>query len=108
MTHFKLPRIWPPRREELEIANEQAQHMINLTVVLSTWVDTLQQSVLATCNAAFPVGKVDNLFAVEEHLRALPACLRAVVTEVVHHRAAMALAAAQLQIGTAVNLGVSG
>ena len=42
--------------------------MMNLVVVLSMWVDTLQMSVLAACNAAFPVGKVDNLFAVEEHL----------------------------------------
>ena len=28
-------------RGELAIANEQAQHMINLTLVLSTWVGTL-------------------------------------------------------------------
>ena len=41
---------------------------MNLVVVLSTWVDTLQMSMLATCNAAFPIGKVDNLFTIEEHL----------------------------------------
>jgi hypothetical protein len=67
----------------LAIANEQAQHMMNLTMVLSTQVSTLQQSLLAACNVAFPVGKVDNLFVVEEHLRALSAYLRAVVTEAI-------------------------
>ena len=50
--------------------------------------------VLAICNVAFPVGKVDNLFATEEHLRALPAQIQAVVTEVIRQGAAMALAAA--------------
>ena len=52
----------------MAIANEQAQHMMNLIVVPSAWVDTLQQSVLATCNMAFLIGKVDNLFNIEEHL----------------------------------------
>ena len=64
-------------------------------------------SVLATCNAAFPVGRVDNLLAVEEHLLALSARIRDVVTEAVRQGAAMALAAAQLQIKTVVNLGVT-
>ena len=45
--------------------------MIKLVVVLSTRVDTLQMSVLAAYNAAFAIGRVDNLLAVEEHLRAL-------------------------------------
>ena len=55
------------------IAQQQAQHMMNLVVVLSTWVDTLQMSMLATCYVAFPIGRVDNMLAIEEHLRALPA-----------------------------------
>jgi hypothetical protein len=50
---------------------------------------------LAACNASFPVGEVDNLFAAEEHLRPLPARLWAEVTEAVRQGAAMALAAAQ-------------
>jgi hypothetical protein len=62
-------------QSELAIAKEQAQHMMNLTMVLSVWVDTLQLSVLAAYNAAFPVGKVDNLSATKEHLQALPARL---------------------------------
>ena len=45
--------------------------MMNLVVVLSMWVDTLQMSVLAAYNAAFPVGKVDNVLATEEQLQAL-------------------------------------
>jgi hypothetical protein len=57
--------------------------MMNLTVVLSARGGTLQQSLLAAYNVAFPIGKVDNLFAIEEHLRALSACLRAMVTEAV-------------------------
>ena len=44
--------------------------MMNLTVVLSAWLSTLQQSMLTAYNAAFPIGKVDNLFTAEEHLRA--------------------------------------
>jgi hypothetical protein len=47
--------------------------MKNVVVVLGTWVDTLQMFVLAAYIVAFPIGKVDNLFAIEEHLRALPA-----------------------------------
>jgi hypothetical protein len=38
---------------------------------------------LAVCNATFLVGKVDNLFAIEEHLRALPPRIRAMVTEAI-------------------------
>ena len=68
--------------------------MTNLVVVLSMWVDTLQMFVLAACNMAFPIGRVDKLLAAEEHLRALPAQIRAVVTEVVHQGAATVLAAA--------------
>jgi hypothetical protein len=41
---------------------------------------------------------VDNLFAIEEHLRALLARLRAVVTEAVHQGAAKALAAAHFRL----------
>ena len=80
--------------------------MMNLTVVLSTRVSTLQQSMLAACNTAFPVGKVDNLFTIEEHLQAPLAHLRVVVTEAVRQGATTTLATAQLQIGTAVNLEV--
>ena len=47
--------------------------MMNLVMVLSTWVDPLQMSMLAAYNVAFPVGRVDNLLAAEEHLQALPA-----------------------------------
>ena len=36
-----------------------------------------------TCNVAFPIGIMDNLFAVEEHLRALPAYLWDVVTKAI-------------------------
>jgi hypothetical protein len=68
--------------------------MMNLFVVLSTRVDTLQMSMLATCNMAFPIRKVDNLFTAEEHLRALSAPIRAVVTEVIRQGAATALATA--------------
>ena len=42
--------------------------MMNLVGVLSTQVDTLQLFVLATYNAAFPIGKLDNLFTTKEHL----------------------------------------
>ena len=45
--------------------------MMNLVVVLSMQDDTLQMSVLAAYNMAFLVGRVDNLLAIEEHLRAL-------------------------------------
>jgi alpha-D-ribose 1-methylphosphonate 5-triphosphate synthase subunit PhnH len=38
---------------------------------------------LAAYNEAFPVGIVDNLFTAEEHLRALPAHLLAMVTEAI-------------------------
>ena len=40
--------------------------MMNMFVVLRTWVKTLQLSVLAAYNAAFPVGIVDNLFTAKE------------------------------------------
>ena len=70
--------------------------MMILVVVLSMWVDTLQMSVLAACNAAFLVGRVDNLLAVEERLQALSAQIQAMVTKTVHQGATMALAAAQL------------
>ena len=83
-------------RADLAITQQQVQHMMNLVVVLSTWVDTLQMSVLAACNAAFPIGKVDNLFAAEEHLQALLARLRAVVTKAIHQGASTALATVQL------------
>ena len=77
----------------LAITNEQAQHMMNLVVVLSTWVDTPQMSVLASCNVAFPVGRVDNLLATEEHLLALLAQIQEVVAKAVRQGAATALAA---------------
>ena len=78
------------------IAKEQAQHMMNLTMVLSTWVDTRQMFVLAAYNAVFPIGKVDNLLAIEKHLLALLAHLQAMVTEVICQGTDTALAAAQL------------
>jgi hypothetical protein len=53
-------------------------------------------SMLAAYNVAFPIGKVDNLFTIEEHLRALLAQIRAVVTEAIRYGAATALAATQL------------
>ena len=67
---------------------------MNLVVVLSTWVDTLQMSVLAAYNVAFLVGRVDNLLAAEEHLRALSAWIRTMVIKAIRQGAAMALAAA--------------
>ena len=68
--------------------------MMNLTVVLSARISTLKQSVLDASNADFPIGNVDNLFIAEEHLQALSACHRAVVTKAVCQGAAMALATA--------------
>ena len=47
---------------------------------------------LATCNTAFPVGKVDNLFTAEEHLQALSARLRAMVIKAISQGVAMVLA----------------
>ena len=83
-------------RANLAIAKQQAQHIMNLVVVLSTWVDTLQMSMLAVCNVAFPIGKVDNLFTTEEHLRALLAHIWAVVSEAICQGATTALVTAQL------------
>ena len=51
---------------------------------------------LATCNVSFPIGRVDNLLATEEHLRALPAQIRAMVTKAIRLGAATTLAAIQL------------
>jgi hypothetical protein len=70
-------------RADLVISQQQAQHMMNLVVVLSMWVGTLQMSMLASYNAAFPVGRVDNLLAIVEHLRALPARIQVVVTKAI-------------------------
>lgn len=56
--------------------------------------------------APSPVAGLPTGDAADEHLPAQPARLRAVVTEAVCQGAATALAATQLQIGTAVNLGV--
>ena len=81
--------------------------MMNLVVVLSSWVNTLQMSLLAAYNAAFPVGTMDNLLAAEEHLQALMARIRAMVTKAVRQGSATALAATQLQIGTMGNLEVA-
>ena len=39
---------------------------MHMFVVLRTRVGTLQPSVLADCNVAFPIGIGDNLFAAEE------------------------------------------
>ena len=69
---------------DLAIAQQQAQHMMNLIVVLSTRIDTLQMFVLAAYNVAFPIGRVDNLLAAEEHLRALLARIQAMVIEAIH------------------------
>jgi hypothetical protein len=49
--------------------------MMNLVVVLSMRVNILELSMQATYNAAFTIGKVGNLFAIEEHLQALLARL---------------------------------
>ena len=59
---------------------------------------------LAACNAAFPVGNMDNLFAAEEHLRALLARIQVMVTKAVRQGAATALDAAQFEIGIVVNI----
>ena len=50
----------------------------------------------AAYDAAVPMEIVDNPVTVEEHLRALPARLRAMVTEAVRQGATMVLADAQL------------
>ena len=57
--------------------------MMNLLVDLRTWVKTLVLCVQATINSGFPMRVVDNLFAVEEPFRALPAHLRDMVTEAI-------------------------
>ena len=57
--------------------------MMIILVQLRTRVENLQLCAQDTCNATFPVGTVDNLFAIEEYLRALPACLQAMVTEAI-------------------------
>ena len=49
--------------------------MMNLVVVLSMLVNTLQMTMLAACNVAFPIGNMDNLFNAEEHLQTLPTLL---------------------------------
>ena len=49
---------------------------------------------------------MDNLFAVEEHLGALSTQIQAMVTRAIRQGATTVLAAAQLQIGTVVNLRV--
>jgi hypothetical protein len=86
------------------ILKEQVHNMMNQLVELRTRVETLQLCVQAACNASFPMGTMDNLFTIEEPFRALPARLRAVVTDVVRQGPAMALAAVQLQIGIVVNV----
>jgi CTP:molybdopterin cytidylyltransferase MocA len=67
-------------------------------------VQTLQLCAQATSHAAFLMETANNLVTTEEHLRALSARLRAVVTEAIRQGAATVLAAAQLQIGAAVNV----
>jgi hypothetical protein len=89
------------------ILKEQVHNMMNQLVELRTRVETLQLCVQAARNASFPMGTMDNLFTIEEPFRALPARLRAVVTDVVRQGPAMALAAAQLQIGIVVNVRVA-
>ena len=69
---------------------EQGHNMMNLLVELRTWIETLQLCMQAAHNVGFPV---DNLF-VEEPFRALSACLRVVVTEVIRQGAAVVLATA--------------
>ena len=49
---------------------------------------------------------MDNLFTVEEHLGALSTQIQAMVTRAIRQGATTVLAAAQLQIGTVVNLRV--
>ena len=78
--------------------------MMNLLVELRTQIETLQLCVQAARNTRFPM---DNLFTVEESFRALSACLRAMVTEAINQGATVALAAAQLPIGAAVNVQVA-
>ena len=78
--------------------------MMNLLVQQRTQVETLQLCEQIARNAGFPM---DNLFTVEESFRALSACLRAMVTEAINQGATVALAAAQLPIGAAVNIRVT-
>jgi hypothetical protein len=75
------------------MVKEQAHNMMNLLMELRTWIQTMQLCAQATCDVAFPMEIADNLVAAEERLRALPICLRAVVTEAIHQGAATALAA---------------
>jgi hypothetical protein len=62
-------------------------------VELRTRVQTLQLCAKATYDAAFPMEIANNLVIAEERLRALPACLQAVVTEAIRQGAATVLAA---------------
>ena len=90
-------------RVDWAILKEQGHNIMNLFGELRTRVKTLEPCVQVDYNTSFPMGIVDNLFVVEEPFRALPARLRAVVTQVICLGIATAMAAAQLQIGTAVN-----
>jgi len=55
----------------------------------------------------FPVQPADDVVtAQEESLQALPACIRAMVSEVVHQGAATTLVAAQLVFGAVVKVQV--
>ena len=103
MLHGELDAV----RDALQVSKNEAHNMMNLLVELRMWAQTLQLCTQAACDAAFPLETVDNLVTVEERLRALPVRLRAMVTEGVCQGATTALAAAQLQIGAAVNVRVA-
>ena len=59
-------------------------------------VHNLLVSATTTYDVAFPVQAMNNPIIAEERLRALPACLQAMVSKVVRQGTATALAAAQL------------
>ena len=80
----------------LGIAQQEATKARGEKATAEVVVQNLLVDVTATCDAAFPVQAADNPVAAEEHLRDLPARLRAVVSEAVRQGAAIALAAAQL------------
>jgi len=78
MTEFSKVRVnW-------EILMEQGHNMMKIIVELRKWIETLQLCVQAACNTGF---LMDNLFA-EGPFRALPAYLRAMVTEAIRQGAA--------------------
>ena len=70
----------------LGVVGESSHHRMTApspVVELRTQVQTLQLCVQAAYDVAFPVETVDNPVTAAERLRALPAHLRAMVTEAI-------------------------